>query len=116
PFKDGRLTLDRKDGDKKQDQRLVISPLHANRFLYDYYVKPSDRGLYTKLYQVGATKEGVPFAGGDGRPECIVSGGLGTIPVTYKGKTYYVCCSGCRSAFNEDPERFIKEFEEKKAK
>jgi ribosomal protein L24E len=116
PLKDGRLTLERKDEDKKQDQRLVISPLHANRFLYDYYVKPSDRGLYTKLYQVGATKEGVPFAAGDGRPECVVSGGLGTMPVTYKGKTYYVCCSGCRSAFNEDPERYVKEFEERKAK
>ena len=51
------------------------------------------------MYQVGATKEGVPFAGGDGKPECVVSGGLGTMPVMYKGKTYYVCCSGCRDAF-----------------
>ena len=26
----------------------------------------------------------------------------------YKGKTYYVCCSGCRDAFNENPEKFLK--------
>ena len=46
--------------------------------------------------------------------ECIVSGGKGTIPVSYNGKTYYVCCSGCRDAFKDDPEKFIKEAEKKK--
>jgi hypothetical protein len=33
-----------------------------------------------------------------------------------KGKTYYVCCSGCRSEFNANPEKYIKEYEEAKAK
>jgi len=28
--------------------------------------------------------------------------------------TYYVCCSGCRDAFNENPEKYIKEFNAKK--
>ena len=56
---------------------------------------------------------GRKFAAGDGKPECIVSGGLGTSTVTYKGKQYYVCCSGCRDAFNENPEKFIKELEAK---
>ena len=36
--------------------------------------------------------------------------------VTYKGETFYVCCSGCRDAFNENPEKFIKEYEAKKNK
>ncbi|MFO0845208.1 MAG: YHS domain-containing protein [Gemmataceae bacterium] len=63
----------------------------------------------------GATKQ--EFASVDKGPECIVPGGLGTIPVAYKGKTYYVCCTGCRDAFREEPEKYIKEFEEaKKAK
>lgn len=109
------LTLERDDDKKKETQRLVITLLHENRYLYRYEVKPKDRnGGFTRIYQVGATKEGVPFAVGDGRPECIVSGGLGTSKVTYKGKDYYVCCSGCRDAFNEEPEKYIKEFEEKK--
>jgi YHS domain-containing protein len=38
------------------------------------------------------------------------------MPVTYKGKTYYVCCTGCRDAFKENPEKYIKEFEESKKK
>jgi hypothetical protein len=111
---DGRLTLAREDDKKKETQQIVVSLLHANRFLYRYEVKPQGKTLFAKLYQVGCTKEGVEFASGDGKPECIVSGGLGTRPVMYKGKTYYVCCSGCADAFKEDPEKYIMEFEEKK--
>jgi hypothetical protein len=77
-------------------------------------VKPEGKTLFTKRYEVGCTKEGEDFATGDGKPECIVSGGLGKITVTYKGQTYYVCCSGCADAFKEEPEKYIKEFEAKK--
>ena len=26
----------------------------------------------------------------------------------YKGKTYYFCAPGCKLAFEEDPEKFLK--------
>jgi hypothetical protein len=113
---DGRLVLSRTDEAKKETQNLIFTFLHANRYLYRYEVRPEGKTAFTKLYQVGATKEGVEFAGGDGKPECIVSGGLGTIRVSYKGQTYYVCCGGCRDEFNSDPEKYIKEFEAKKKK
>jgi hypothetical protein len=115
-LKDKRLTLERTDSDKKETQRLIVSLLHSNRYLYRYEVKSGDQTLFTALYQVGATKEGVAFAEGDGKPVCVVSGGLGTIAVKYKDKTYYVCCGGCRDAFKDDPETYIKEFEAKQAK
>ena len=51
--------------------------------------------------------EGEEFASGDGRPECIVSGGLGTIKVSYQGQTYYVCCGGCRDEFYASPQKYI---------
>ena len=38
----------------------------------------------------------------------------GTIAVSYNGKTYYVCCSGCRDEFKASPEKYVKEYEEKK--
>ena len=112
----GRLTLTREDEKKKETQQLVVSLLHSNRFVYTYSVKPQGKSLFAKLYQVGCTKEGEDFATGDGKPECIVSGGLGTIAVSYGGQTYYVCCSGCADAFNEEPEKYIKEYEAKKNK
>jgi YHS domain-containing protein len=116
-LKDHVLTLERTDEQKKETQRLVINLLHDNRYLYHYEFKPQDKGVFTRVYQVGCTKEGVPFAS-SGQPEreCIVSGGAGTMAVMYKGKTYYVCCSGCRSEFNANPEKYIKEYEEAKAK
>jgi len=114
-IKDHTLSLERQDDKKGETQRLVLALIHSNRFLYSYAVKPEDKTLFTKLYQAGAVKEDVPFASpGDASPECIVSGGLGTIKVAYKGQTYYVCCSGCRDAFKDDPEKYIKEYEEKK--
>jgi hypothetical protein len=115
-LKDRRLTLDRHDEAAKEDQRLVVSLLHANRYLWRYEVKKADQSVFTPRWQVGATKEGVAFASGDDGPECVVSGGLGTMPVSYKGKTYYVCCTGCRDAFQEEPEKYIKEYEERKKK
>ncbi len=116
PIKNRIVTLERTDDVKKENQRLVFSLIHENRFLYHYETKALDKPLYRKQYQVGCTKEGVAFAGpGDNRPECVVSGGLGTIPVSHKGETYHVCCGGCRDAFRDDPEKFIKEYLAKKA-
>jgi hypothetical protein len=109
-----RLVLERFDEKKKEKQRLILAVFHFNRHVYSYEVKPADRTAFRMVYRVGATKEGIEFAGGDDKPECVVSGGLGTMPVTYKGKTYYVCCSGCRDAFNDEPEKYIKEFEARK--
>lgn len=108
------LSLERTDEKAKEKQRLVLALLHFNRHFYRYEVKPADRTSFREVYRVGATKEGVEFAGEDDKPECVVSGGLGTMPVTYKGQTFYVCCSGCRDAFNDDPEKYIKEFEARK--
>lgn len=49
-----------------------------------------------------------------GEKECIISGGLGTIQVSYQGKSYWVCCTGCKAAFEEDPESWIAEYNAKK--
>lgn len=105
------ITFER-DGNK-ETQRLVFTLLHSNRFLYRYEAKPDGRPLFAKKWSVGATKEGESFAVGDGKPECIVSGGAGTSPVSYMGKTYYVCCSGCRDEFNANAAKYVKEYEAK---
>jgi hypothetical protein len=115
-LKEKILTLEREDEATKQKQRIVLTMLHANRFLYSLDVKPASKATFTRLFQVGATKEGVPFAGGDGKPECIVSGGVGTIAVRYMGQTYYVCCSGCRDEFNDNPKKYVDEYNAKKNK
>ena len=113
-LRSNNLTLERQANE--ETQRLVFTLLHENRFLYRYEARPAGKTLFARQYSVGATKEGVPFAAGSGKPECIVSGGLGTMPVVYRSKTYYVCCGGCRDEFRENPEKYIKEAEARKKK
>lgn len=99
------FTLDRETD--TETHRLVLTVLHANRYVMRSETRPKGGTSFTKRYQVGATKEGEPFAVLAKGNECVVSGGKGTIPVSHNGKTYYVCCSGCKDAFREDPEKWI---------
>ena len=45
-----------------------------------------------------------------------MTGGKGTMSTVYKGKTYWFCCTGCRDAFNDDPDAIIAQAEERAAK
>jgi YHS domain-containing protein len=95
--------------------RVTLTPLHDTRFLMLLEARDPDSSSFHRLGEVGYTRQGVAFAAGDSYPVCIVTEGRGTIPVTYKGKTYYVCCSGCKSLFDEDPAGVMAEYEKKKA-
>jgi hypothetical protein len=71
---------------------------------------------FTRLAEVGSTRKGSSFArAGANGPECVVTGGLGTIVVEHEGKKYYVCCGGCRDYFLENPAAVLAEFRERKA-
>lgn len=107
-----KLTFERTDEKTRQGQRLVFSLLHHNRYVMTIEERPPEGKSFAQLFRVGSTKEGVPFASVDKGPECVVSGGLGTMAVTHKGKTYYVCCSGCRDAFRDEPDKYVREYEE----
>jgi len=116
PLQKDVLTLERRDEKKQETHRLIVKLLHSNRFLYHTESKTAGRTTFAKVFGVGVTRDDGSFASGDGKPECIVSGGLGTSKVSYMGQTYYVCCSGCRAEFNADPAKYVKEFKEKQAK
>lgn len=107
----GTLTLFHDDAATKDRERLQLSTNNRGaRFVYEYSVQKGGRGIFSRQFQVAHSKEGVNLAAGN-KKECVVTGGLGTMAVSYKGKTYYVCCSGCRDAFNENPEKIIAEYE-----
>jgi hypothetical protein len=111
------LIVERLDPDTKSTQKLKLNTASGgDRLVATFSLKPENRTAFTRDWQIGMTRDGVTLGAGKKGPECIVTGGLGTMTVSFKGSTYYVCCSGCRDAFNETPEKFIKEYEAKKKK
>src|SRR5690606_30385949 len=71
--------------------------------------------LVVRIADVGYTRRGSGFVNGFQGRECIVTGRLGTIEVDRGGKNYYVCCTGCRDYFKEDPDEVLAEYAAKKA-
>lgn len=114
-FDDKRLVLEGTD-DRKDVHRLTLTILNENRMLVLFEMRPEQQSFFNRIGEVGYQRQGtrLAVAGGTG-PVCVVTGGAGTIPVTYKGMTYYVCCTGCRDAFNDDPAGILAEYEKKKA-
>ncbi len=107
----GRLVLEGKDPTTGDVRRLTFRTVAEGvRLIQTAELQQKGRGPFTKLYEVGATKEGEAFAGGGPKNECIVTGGAGTIPVSHMGQTYYVCCSGCRDEFNTSPKKYVDEY------
>jgi YHS domain-containing protein len=71
--------------------------------------------FYSRVAGIGFTRSGTRLATANIGPLCIVTEGKGTSKVTYKGKTYWVCCSGCRDAFLDDPEGVLADARERAA-
>jgi YHS domain-containing protein len=113
-FDDDRLVLDSQPDAKHEIHRLTVTRLNDKRTIVLFEKKRETSRAGVRLAEVGYTREGTRLAveGGDG-PECVVTGGKGTIAINYKGQTYYVCCSGCKQAFNENPEKILAEYKQR---
>ncbi|MHB1422374.1 MAG: YHS domain-containing protein [Gemmataceae bacterium] len=110
------LKLERVNPDTKATEQITMNTAaEGDRFIYHVAHKNEGTTIWRKDYLVACTREGVSLGKVDKKNECVVSGGLGTIAVSYKGETYYVCCSGCAEAFKENPEKYINEYKAKKA-
>ncbi len=107
--KTGGLKLERKDAKTGDVYRLTMNTLADGiRFQVKFEKQDGGKGLFSNVFAMNGNKDGESIAGGTKKPECIVSGGAANIPVSYKGKTYFVCCTGCRDEFNANPEKYTK--------
>ena len=111
-----RLVLDSEPDGQKEVHRVTLTILNENRITLLMEKRPEQQSFYTRVAEVGYQREGTRLAvAGSSGPECVVTGGLGTIAVMHKGKAYYVCCTGCREAFNDDPEGILADYQKRKA-
>jgi len=107
------LTLDRAGVAAGRPAERLTLRANSN---YVRYTLASERraakaGAFTRSIEVGLTKEGETFAAGSDAaeaPKCIVTGGAATQTLSYQGRTFPICCSGCRDEFLESPEKYLK--------
>ena len=119
--KEGELVLNNAAPADGRPARISIGLLAKGKRQVITYQKKGAGDRYSPIAEVGLTLQGSGFGKQTDARECIITGGLGTMTVSYKGETYYVCCGGCKQAFEENPEKEIAAYkkrkeEEKKAK
>lgn len=109
-----KLVFDTPTKDGAEGRRITITRLNEKRMLVLFEQKGAGQNFFNRIAEVGYTREGTRLAESDQTgPECVVTGGAGTIKVSYKGETYWVCCTGCRDAFNDDPEGVLADYRKK---
>jgi hypothetical protein len=91
--------------------KLTLRP-NSNFVRYSMWVDRREPGAvaFSRWIDVGLTKEGETFAAGAAtteRPRCIVTGGAATLTVDYEGRSFPVCCTGCRDEFRENPLKYL---------
>lgn len=103
------LTLDVDKPQAGLPARITLRTVAGGDRLLVLYEKQSegDKQLVRQA-EVGYTRKGSAFGKGEtGGPECVVTGGAGTIEVLHDGQKYYVCCTGCLTYFKEKPEEVL---------
>lgn len=114
-LKENKLILISEPDADEIRHRVTITKLNPKRLLV-LIERSTIPNEFARIVEVGYTREGTRLAvEGVAGPECVVTGGLGTSTVSFMGKTYYVCCTGCRQAFDDDPAGVIAAFQAKKA-
>ena len=112
---DDKLVLESAAAPAGLPQRITLRLVaEGKRLVALYETKSPASDRLVRLAEVGYTRVGSDFGKGSQGRECLITGGLGTIAVTYDGKTYYVCCTGCKDYFDEDPKRAVEEYLAKK--
>lgn len=98
----------------KPRHRFTVRKINDIRMTMLFEESPNPDAAFRRQYEIGMTREGERLANGNtGERQCVVTGGLGTISVQHAGKTYYVCCEGCKQAFESDPEGTLMVYRER---
>ena len=111
-----RLTAETTQPQDGRIHRLTITMLNSKRTVVLFENRLEKQSFWSRAAMVGYTRAGTSLAvSGTNEKECVVTGGKGTIKVRYNNTTYYVCCSGCKTAFDDDPAGTIAAYKERLA-
>lgn len=119
PQRTYRLELrERADAAATEQWQLAFGQQENNRYIMEVERKRAN-GKFQRVDTVNTQRQGTSFAVSDndyGEKTCLISQGLGTIPVSFEGKGYWVCCTGCKAAFDENPAKWVAKWEQTQRK
>jgi hypothetical protein len=106
------LTLDRPGAESGAKERLTIR-LNSNQIRYTMWLDRQEPGApqFHRVIDMNLGKEGEQFAAGasvSDLPKCIITGGAASLTVSFEGKSFPICCTGCRDEFLESPAKYIQ--------
>lgn len=113
------LSLSRRIPGGAGQERIALRLQEGHHYVFQLDKRNTAKLPFRPARIFSVTREGESIAALDEAkegPVCIVSGGLGTSTMTYKGQVYHFCCSGCLESFKEDPEKYIAEAKKAAAK
>ncbi len=111
----GKLVLVADKTPESLPARLSFRQVAGGDRLIVLYERRAGENRFLRMAEVGYTRTGSDFGKGKSYVECVVTGGVGTIRVSFQGETYYVCCTGCKEYFDADPAGVLAEYRERKA-
>ncbi len=111
----GVMHLDRLDSPAEVGKERLDIVLNQNKIRYSMRLFRQEPGSpqFASVVTTNLGKEGESFAAGGAAadlPKCIVTGGAGTMTVSFQGKSFPICCTGCRDEFNDNPEKYMKKY------
>jgi hypothetical protein len=114
------LTLERDAPHPDGTIARLILRLNSNQIRYVLWDERRPKGAvrFARATEILMGKEGESFAAGSAAanlPKCIITGGAATLSVSHQGRSYPVCCTGCRDEFLADPERWLKKLADRNA-
>ena len=96
-------------------RRLVVRLL-SNKEGYTFWDERKSGAKYSRAVEIRMSRNDPSLGaskGSAGKPKCIITGGEGTIAVAFQGKSYPVCCTGCRDEFLAEPEKYLAKLAKK---
>lgn len=107
---DGKLQLVAEEPREGLPHRATFRFVAGGDRLLVLLERKSGPSGFARMAEVGYTRQGSGFGKGTTGPECVVTGGFGSIEVSHNSQKYYVCCTGCLEYFKENPDEVIAEY------
>jgi YHS domain-containing protein len=106
------LVLDRIEPKAGPAERIVLRP-NSNLIRYTLRIERKEAGSpqFKPVADMNLGKEGESFAAGGAAteaPKCVVTGGAATLNVVYQGRSFPLCCTGCKEEFDANPEKYVR--------